>query len=113
VHVLVSSVRRRRKDLATLRALGLRQVELGAIVAAQAAFLALVALAIGLPLGIVAGRVAWSLYADNSGFISVVRVPLLALLTVGLLTVLVAELCAAVPARVAARTRPATLLRTE
>jgi len=113
VHVLVSSVRRRRKDLATLRALGLRQVQLGAIVAAQAAFLALVALAIGLPLGIVAGRIAWSLYADNSGFISVVRVPLLALLTLGLLTVLVAELCAAVPARVAARTRPATLLRTE
>ncbi len=113
VHVLVSSGRARRHDLATLRALGVGRAQLSGVVASQATFLALVAVLVGVPLGILAGRTAWSVYADRSGFVSVVRVPAVAVLVVGALAIVVAELCAAVPAVVAARTRPAQLLRAE
>jgi hypothetical protein len=85
----------------------------GGVIAAQATFLALVAVVLGLPLGIVTDRTAWSVYADRSGFISVARVPAVAVLLLGMLAVLVAEVCAAIPARAAARTRPAQLLRSE
>jgi hypothetical protein len=40
-------------------------------------------------------------------------VPAVAVLLVGALALVVAELCAAVPAAVASRTRPAQLLRAE
>jgi ABC-type lipoprotein release transport system permease subunit len=113
LHVLVSSVRLRRHDLATLRALGLRRGQLGGVILSQATFLVLLAGAVGVPLGIAVGRTAWSVYARRSGFISVVRVPVFALLLVGVIAIVVAEMCAAVPAHIAARTRPAQLLRSE
>ena len=113
VQVLVSSVRRRRHDLATLRALGLSRSELAGVVGVQSAFLALLAIVIGVPLGILGGRLAWTVYADRSGFIAAVQIPVLALLVVCVLTLLVAEACAAIPARIASRTRPAQLLRSE
>jgi predicted lysophospholipase L1 biosynthesis ABC-type transport system permease subunit len=112
-HVLVSSVLRRRQDLATLRALGLRGRQLGAVVGAQSGFLALLALVIGVPVGILVGRIAWSTYAERTGFISSIQVPALALAILVVGTLVVAELCAAIPARVASRTRAARLLRTE
>jgi ABC-type antimicrobial peptide transport system permease subunit len=113
VHVLVSSVRARRHDFATLRTFGVRRSQLGGVIAVQASFLVLVAVCVGVPLGVLLGRVAWTEYAERSGFVSVVRVPALAILLVISLAVVAAELCAALPARAAARTRPATLLRAE
>jgi hypothetical protein len=113
VHVLVSSVRQRRHDFATLRSLGLRRGQVRAVVACQAAFLVACAVAIGVPLGALAGNVAWSLYADRSGFISAVRVPAIAVLLVVVLSLLVGLLCALFPAQAAARTPPARLLRAE
>jgi hypothetical protein len=113
LHVLVSSVRLRRHDMATLRAFGIGRSQLGGVIAAQATFLAVLAVVVGLPLGIAAGRIAWSVYAHRSGFISVVRVPLLGVLLLGGLAIVAAELCAAIPAHIASRTRPAQLLRSE
>jgi hypothetical protein len=83
------------------------------VILSQATFLVLLAVAVGVPLGIALGRTAWSVYAQHSGFISVVRVPVFAVLFVGLIAIVVAELCATVPAHIAARTRPAQLLRAE
>jgi ABC-type antimicrobial peptide transport system permease subunit len=113
VHVLMSSVRSRRRDFATLRSFGVRRIDLGGIIAVQASFLMLISVCVGVPLGIAVGRLAWARYADNSGFISVVRVPTLAVLLVVALAIIAAELCAALPARAAARTAPASLLRSE
>ncbi len=113
LHVLVSSVRLRRHDLATLRALGLRRRHLSGVILSQATFLVLLAVVVGVPLGIAVGRTAWSVYAHRSGFISEVRVPVFAVLLVGVIAIVAAEMCAAVPARIAARTRPAQLLRSE
>lgn len=58
-HALASTARRRRHDLAMLRALGMRPRDCGAIVFVQAAVIAVVALAIGIPLGLVVGRAVW------------------------------------------------------
>ena len=67
----------------------------------------------GLPLGVVAGRWAWVLVADRLGVVPVSVVPTLILTLVALSTVLAANLVAAVPAWLAARTRPAIVLRAE
>jgi hypothetical protein len=74
---------------------------------------AICALLIGVPLGIIGGRCAWSLLADDLGTVSEPRIPILALL-VGIPVVLL--LCKAVaylPGRAAARLCPAAVLRSE
>ena len=58
-HTLASTARRRRHDLAMLRALGMRPRDCGAIVFVQAGVIAVVALAIGIPSGLVIGRAVW------------------------------------------------------
>jgi ABC-type lipoprotein release transport system permease subunit len=112
-HLLVTSVRRRRRDLAVLKTLGFVRRQVSATVIWQATTVALVALAVGLPLGIAAGRWAWMLVADRLGVVPVSVVPALVLTLVALTTVLAANLVAAMSAWMAARTRPATVLRAE
>ena len=71
VHVLVTSVRRRRRDLAILRTIGFTRRQISRTVAWQAATIAAAALAIGIPLGVVVGRFAWSLFASRLGVVPV------------------------------------------
>ncbi len=67
-HVLVTSVRRRRRDLAVLKVLGMSRAQVLSVVLWQACAVSLAALAIGLPAGVLAGavgvglvrRVGWS-----------------------------------------------------
>lgn len=112
-NVLVTSVRRRRRDLATYAAIGFRRRQLAATVAWQATTFALLALVAGVPLGLAAGRTVWTLVANSIGSTTdpVVPTALLALVVVG--TLVAANLIAALPARAAARTRPAQILRSE
>jgi ABC-type lipoprotein release transport system permease subunit len=112
-HLLVTSVRRRRHDLAILKALGFVRRQVSAAVAWQATTVALVALAVGLPLGVALGRWSWSLLADRIGVGAPPVTPGPALLAGVAGTILVANLVAAWPGRVAARTRPAVALRSE
>ena len=112
-HLLVTSVRRRRHDLAILKALGFVRRQVSAAVAWQATTVALVALAVGLPLGVALGRWSWSLLADRIGVGAPPVTPGPALLAGVAGTVLVANLVAAWPGRVAARTRPGVALRSE
>ena len=58
-HTLTSTARRRRHDVAMLRALGMRPRDSGAIVFVHAGTIALVGLVVGLPLGLVLGRTVW------------------------------------------------------
>ena len=111
-HVLVSSIRRRRHDLAILKTLGFVPAQVRRAVAWQATTLAVVALAIGVPLGVVSGRLIWSHFADQVGVLAETVTPALAVAAVGLGTVVLALVIALVPGRVAARTRPARVLRT-
>jgi ABC-type lipoprotein release transport system permease subunit len=112
-HLLASAVRRRRRDLAMLKTLGFVRGQVRSTVAWQATTLVAVALLIGLPLGIAAGRTVWILFADDLGVVSAPRFPVLAVALMVPLAVLVANIVAAVPAWVAARTRPAFVLRSE
>jgi hypothetical protein len=112
-HLLVTSVRRRRRDLAVLKAIGFVRGQVSATVAWQATTLATVALLIGVPLGVAAGRWAWLLVNRGLGTPAGPVTPTLAVLAVVLATVLVANLVAALPARAAAATRPAVVLRSE
>jgi FtsX-like permease family len=63
---LVVGVRRRGKELAVLRALGHRPVQSGAVLTAQALALVIIAITIGVPLGVVVGRMVWAEIAASS-----------------------------------------------
>jgi hypothetical protein len=112
-HALVTSVRRRRRDLAMLKTLGFTRGQVSQTVAWQATTFALLAALAGLPVGIAAGRWAWRLVADQLGVVSGPVVPPAPVLAVAAGAVLAANLAAAGPGWMAARVRPATVLRSE
>ena len=112
-HLLVTSVRRRRRDLAVLKSLGFVRRQVSLTVVWQATTLAGVALLVGLPAGVAAGRWMWVLVADRLGVVPESTVPIRLLGLTVVATVLAANLVAAVPAWMAARTRPAIVLRAE
>jgi hypothetical protein len=112
-HLLVTSVRRRRRDLAVLKTMGFVRRQVAATVAWQASTLAAVALLVGLPLGVAAGRWAWILVNQGVGSLADPLIPAMPLLLAVSVVVLLANLVAAVPARSAAATRPAVVLRSE
>jgi ABC-type antimicrobial peptide transport system permease subunit len=111
-HTLVTSVRRRRRELAVLKTLGFVAWPVRATVAWLATAFATVSLMVALPLGLAAGRWAWTLLA---GQVAIVPAPVIAPLTLLAFpaVVVLANAIAAIPARAAARTQPAVVLRTE
>ncbi len=113
VHLLLVSVTRRRSDTGLLKVLGFVRRQVAEVVGWQATAVALVGILAGIPLGIAAGKAAWRLFATNFGVVpvSVVDVRVLALLAAGVLVA--ANLLAVLPALIAARSRPADLLRAE
>jgi hypothetical protein len=112
-HVLLTGVRRRRRDLAVLKTLGLLRSQLLRVVSWQASALAAAALLVGLPVGLLAGRQAWALFAGSVGVAGTAEVPLPIVLLVIPVTLLLASLLAAGPGWAAARIRPALILRAE
>jgi hypothetical protein len=112
-HTLASSTRRRRRDLAVLKTLGFIRRQLRQAVAWQATTIAGIALLIGLPAGIAGGRWAWRYLAAQLGVLPEPAVPLTAIPITTPAALVVANLIAAVPGQAAARTQPATILRTE
>ena len=112
-HVLLTGVRRRRRDLAVLKTLGLVRSQVLRVVAWQASALAGAALLVGLPLGILAGRWAWALFAGSAGVSGTPDVPVALVLAAVPVTLVLANLIAAGPGWDAARLRPAAVLRTE
>ena len=112
-HVLLTGVRRRRRDLAVLKTLGLGRRQVMAVVIWQACALTGAAIAVGLPLGVAAGRWAWAWFAGSAGAGGGPDVPPMLVLAVIPAALLAAALLAAGPARAAARVRPAAVLRAE
>jgi hypothetical protein len=84
-----------------------------AITAWQTTLTLLIALAAGLPLGIVAGRWAWRSFAASLGVVPVTVIPLLVLAAGSAALIAAANSLALVPAALAARTPPGTTLHTE
>jgi hypothetical protein len=110
---ILASVRRRRRDLALLKALGLRARQIRAVVGWQTSTILLIAIAAGVPLGIAAGNWLWNSFANSLGVVPLPVVPA-AELVAGIAALLVAgNLLALWPAHVAARIAPAAAFRTE
>ncbi len=113
VNTLVTGVRRRRRDLALFATLGFRRRQLAGTVAWQATTFAVLALVVGIPLGVAAGRVAWHLVVDPFASSLEPTVPAPALVALAVAWLIIANLAATVPARSAARSHPAEVFRAE
>jgi putative ABC transport system permease protein len=111
VHALVSTVRMRRKELAVLRALGFERRQLGSVLAWQATTIGLTGLVVGVPLGLVAGRVVWKAVASGIGVVDEPATPALVVVAVSLAALVVVNAAAIFPGRSARHVRPATVLR--
>jgi hypothetical protein len=110
---LAASVRRRRRDLALLKTLGFTRRQLVAAVAWQASVAAVIGIAVGVPLGIGVGRWLWSLFARQIYAVPRPSVPVLSVCLVALGALVLANVVAAWPGLVAARTPTALLLRAD
>jgi predicted lysophospholipase L1 biosynthesis ABC-type transport system permease subunit len=112
-HTLITSIRRRRTDLAILKTLGFLRRQISATVAWQATTLSLFAVVIGLPLGVICGRWGWNIFADHLGVVPDPIVPILTVMLAVPATILVANALAVVPGRIASRLKAANVMRTE
>lgn len=110
---LLASARRRRQELALLKALGLTPRQVAAAVAWQATAAAAAGVAVGIPVGIASGRQLWILFARTLDAVPSPSVPTVSILIVAVVAFALANLVAAVPGRAAGRTSTAALLRAE
>jgi predicted lysophospholipase L1 biosynthesis ABC-type transport system permease subunit len=110
---LVTSIRRRRKDLAVLKTLGFLRGQVSATVAWEATTLAALAALLGLPVGVIIGRLAWRALGDLLGIVPDPATPSLTLVAALPASILVANLIAVIPGLMASRVPPAVALRTE
>jgi hypothetical protein len=112
-HLLTVTVSRRRRDSGLLKALGLVRRQVAAVVFWQAATVASVGIVAGVPLGLVAGRAVWRVFALDAGVVAVPVLPgwLIAALAAGFLFAALA--IAIIPAAAAARSPAGQVLRTE
>jgi hypothetical protein len=110
---LTASVRRRSRDLALLKTLGLIRKQVVSVVIWQAAVPAAIGIVAGVPLGIATGRFLWARFASE---LYVVPQPAISTITVAVVAIsalALAILTAIVPGWRAARTPITTMLRAE
>jgi hypothetical protein len=110
---LVASVRRRQRDLALLRTFGFTRRQLAVTVAWQASIAVGIGTIVGIPFGIIVGRLLWNLFAHEISVVPSPTVPMTIVVLIALGGIVLGNLVAALPARMAARTSTALLLRAE
>ncbi len=103
----------RRRDLAVLRGLGFRRRQVVVVLVGAACSVAAVSLLVGVPLGVLAGRVGWSAVADGLYVAPAVAIPLGALGLFAFAVLGAAALAALPPASLVLRRTPGSTLRTE
>jgi hypothetical protein len=109
---LAASARRRRRDLALLKVLGMTTRSVGRIIQVQSGVTMAVAVLLGVPLGIAGGRWAWRAYAGEIDVVDAGRIPVLGVALVAVAAAVLAMVVALGPA-VAARRAPVAGLRPE
>jgi ABC-type antimicrobial peptide transport system permease subunit len=112
-HVMVTSMRTRRRDLAILRSLGADRGWIIRAVHWQATVLTALPVVVGIPVGIVLGRLIFGAFADSMGAVRDAAMPLLTIAVGGFAVVIVANGVAAVVSRRTRRRDPALLLQSE
>jgi hypothetical protein len=110
---VVASARRRRRDLAVLQTLGLTRRQLRSIIAWQTLTLLLVGLAVGVPLGVVTGRWAWTAFASSLGVVPVTVIPVTPLVVGLVVLVFAGTLMTSIPRSSSSGISTASSLRAE
>jgi len=110
---ILADVLRRRRELALLKALGMTRRQVRAIVAWQTSITLGIAILAGIPLGIIAGRLAWRAFAGSLGVVPVTVVPVLLAVASAAALLIIGNALTAVPGAIAARTPPSIGLRAE
>jgi ABC-type antimicrobial peptide transport system permease subunit len=112
-HSLATAVRRRAREVAVLRVLGMTRGQTRGVVVTQASLLAIIGLLFGVPLGLALGRTVWRTVAHSTPIVYVPPTDVLAMVLLVPGALIAANLLAVWPARRAARLRVAEILRTE
>jgi ABC-type lipoprotein release transport system permease subunit len=113
VHALLSTTRRRRRDLAILRVLGFVGGQVRSALRWQALTVAGVGVVIGVPAGVIAGRRIWSALAGAVGVVDDWSFPWMTVVFAVPAAMGVAVLLAVPPGHAAARVSPGRVLRAE
>jgi len=113
LNAIVTTVRRRGRDLAVLRSVGFAPNGVRRAVVTESIALATLGLAIGVPAGIVIGRILWGRLAASLGVEVLIDVPWQPIVVACAAALFTAAACSLVPARSAARRPIAEALRAE
>jgi putative ABC transport system permease protein len=112
-HGMVTSMRSRRRDLAILRSLGADRGWITRAVHWQASLLTALPVVVGIPVGIVVGRLVFAAFADSMGAVNDAAIPLAIVAIGSVALVAVANAIAGIISRSARRHEPALLLQSE
>jgi len=112
-HALGTAIRRRRRDVAVLRALGMTRWQSRGVMITQANVLALVGIVVGVPLGVALGRTVWRYVADAMYVHYVPPVPIWALVMAAPVALFISNALAVWPSQRAASMRVGHVLRAE
>jgi hypothetical protein len=110
---LISSVQRRRRELALLKTIGFTRRQLVAVVAWQASVDVAVGAVVGLVIGVLAGRWLWNIFARNIGVVPRPTIPVVPIVLMIVGAFVLANIVAFIPGFIAARTKPASLFRAD
>jgi predicted lysophospholipase L1 biosynthesis ABC-type transport system permease subunit len=113
VHLQLVSTRRRRRDIAVLQTVGFTRRQVMGMVAVQAVGIALAGLAIGVPLGVIGGRIGWIRFAEHIRAVPRPWTTPVVLVVVALVLLVTALLAGLASGLRAAFVRPGRTLRTE
>jgi ABC-type lipoprotein release transport system permease subunit len=112
-HALVTVVQRRIQDVAVLRVMGMTPRQCSFIVLTQGCVLALAGLLIGVPVGLVVGRLLWHTVAAYTPVQYIAPTATVVMLVIVPAALLLPILLAVWPGHRAARVRVASALRAE
>ncbi len=113
LNAIVTTARRRGRDLAVLRSVGFAPNGVRRAILVQSVALALCGLAVGVPAGLIVGRLLWSRLATSLGVQVLIAVPWPTIVITCATALITAAVFSLVPARRAARRPIAEVLRAE
>jgi ABC-type lipoprotein release transport system permease subunit len=112
-YVMMTSVQNRRRDIAILRSIGADSRWISRAVHWQATTFTAAPVIIGIPLGLIVGRMIFRSFADSIGTLNDASIPVLLITGLAVGLTLVANAVAGLAARRSDRRTPAALLRSE